>query len=254
MGRLDGKIAIVTGGNSGIGKATAKLFCKEGAKVVIAARRTEENQKVVDEITAAGGEISAVSADLRIAEECKKVVDYTIEKYGRIDVLVNDAGIADKHKPASRCTEDWFDNVMKSDCYSVFWMSKYALVYMEEAGQGSIVNVSSIGSQGVAGISYSAAKAAVNAMTKNIACFYADTGIRCNAVAPGPTPTPLNTPDQVATFDEFGAVCAKHMDQSLPEAQAEDQALACLYFASDDSKAVTAQILYVDHGCTLYGG
>ena len=89
-------------------------------------------------------------------------------------------------------------------------------------------------------------------MTKNIACYYADTDIRCNAVAPGPTPTALNTPDKLATFDEFAGVCARHMDQSLPEAQAEDQALACLYFASDESKAVTAQILYVDHGTTLY--
>ena len=255
MGRLDGKIAIVTGGNSGIGKATAKLFCQEGAKVVIAARREEENQKTVDEITADGGEVSYVCADVTVMEDCHKVVDYTIEKYGRIDVLVNDAGIADKHRPINRCDEEWFDWVMKSDCYSVYYMSKYALVHMEEAGQGSIINISSIGSQGTAGISYSGAKAAVNGMTKNIACYYGNTDIRCNAVAPGPTPTPLNAPDQVVTFDsEFAAVCARHMDQSLPEAQAEDQALACLYFASDDSKAVNGQILYVDHGTTLYGG
>jgi NAD(P)-dependent dehydrogenase (short-subunit alcohol dehydrogenase family) len=95
MGRLDNKIAIVTGGNSGIGRATAILFCKEGAKVVIASRRDLENKKVVDEITAQGGEITAIQADLSKMEDCKKVVDGTIKKYGRIDVLVNNAGIAD---------------------------------------------------------------------------------------------------------------------------------------------------------------
>jgi NAD(P)-dependent dehydrogenase (short-subunit alcohol dehydrogenase family) len=253
MGKLEGKIAIVTGGNSGIGKKTAEIFCKEGAKVLIACRRGDENKKAVDEITAMGGEISAVEADLRSADECKKVVDACIEKYGRIDVLVNNAGIADKHMPIDLCDEDWYDNVCKIDQYSVYWMSKYALVHMEKQGKGSIVNVSSIGSQGVAGISYSAAKAAVNGMTKNIAIRYARTDIRCNAVAPGPTPTPLNAPEAAATFhEEFAAECGKHIDISLPEAHVEDQAMAILYFASDDAKAVTGQILYVDHGTSLY--
>ena len=132
-------------------------------------------------------------------------------------------------------------------------MSKYVLEYMEQQKKGSIVNISSIGSQGVAGIAYSAAKAAVNSMTKNIALYYAATDIRCNAVAPGPTPTPLNAPEAFASFDaHFASECAKHIDITLPEAQTEDQALACLYFASDESRAVTGQILYVDHGTTLY--
>lgn len=253
MGKLENKIAIVTGGNSGIGKKTAEIFCKEGAKVVIACRRQEENEKAVKEITAMGGEIMAVDVDLSTPEGCHKAVDATIEKYGRIDVLVNNAGIADKHKPINKCTEDWYDEVCKIDQYSVYWMSKYALVHMEKAGKGSIVNVSSIGSQGVAGISYSAAKAAVNAMTKNIAIYYSATDIRCNAVGPGPTPTPLNAPEKAKFFDaDFAALCGKHIDITLPEAHVEDQANAILYFASDDAKAVTGQILYVDHGTTMY--
>lgn len=252
MGQLDGKIALVTGGNSGIGRGCAKLFAQEGAKVFIVARREKENQETVDEIVAAGGTAACFSADLSVMENCRAAVDACIAEYGRIDVLVNSAGIADKHKPVNRCEEDWYDYVVKIDQYATFWMCKYVLEDMEKRGEGSIVNISSIGSQGVAGISYSAAKGAVNAMTKNIACYYADTAIRCNAVAPGPTPTALNTPDKLATFDEFAGVCARHMDQSLPEAQVEDQAQAALYFASDASKAVTAQILYVDHGTTLY--
>jgi NAD(P)-dependent dehydrogenase (short-subunit alcohol dehydrogenase family) len=253
MRRLDNKIAIITGGNSGIGRATAILFCKEGAKVVIAARREAENKKVVDETKTQGREIMAIQADVSEMEDCKKVVDETIKKYGRIDVLVNNAGIADKHMPINLCTEEWYNEVCMIDQYSVYYMSKYTLEHMEKAGKGSIVNVSSIGSQGVAGISCSAAKAAVNAMTKNIALQYSHTAIRCNAVAPGPTPTPLNAPEAFKFFNkEFADACAKHIDLTVPEAQPEDQAEAILFLASDASKAITGQILYVDHGCTLY--
>ena len=253
MNRLENKVAIVTGGNSGIGKKTAEVFCKEGAKVIIAARRADENRKTVEEITAMGGEISAVEADLSTSEGCHRAVDYTIEKYGRIDILVNNAGIADRHMPIDLCTEEWYDEVCKIDQYSVYWMSKYALEHMVKAGKGSIVNVSSIGSQGVAGISYSAAKAAVNAMTKNIAIQFSATDIRCNAVGPGPTPTPLNAPEAAKYFNQdFAALCGKHIDITLPEAQTEDQAKAILFLASDEAKAITGQILYVDHGTTMY--
>ena len=226
MNRLENKVAIITGGNSGIGKKTAEIFCREGAKVVIAARRPEENRKTVEEITALGGEISAVDADLTTTEGCHRVVDYTIEKYGRIDILVNNAGIADKHMPIDLCTEEWYDEVCKIDQYAVYYMSKYALEHMVKAGKGSIVNVSSIGSQGVAGISYSAAKAAVNAMTKNIAIQFSATDIRCNAVGPGPTPTPLNAPEAAQHFNQdFAALCGKHIDITLPEAKEQFTAL-----------------------------
>jgi NAD(P)-dependent dehydrogenase (short-subunit alcohol dehydrogenase family) len=255
MKRLNNKVAIITGGNSGIGKATAELFCKEGAKVIIASRRKDRNQEVVDNITSQGGEITAIEADVSKKEDCQKIINMTIEKYGRIDILVNNAGIADKHKPISRCDEDWYDEVCKIDQYSVYYMTKYALVHMEKANAGSIINISSIGAKGVAGISYSAAKAAVNSMTKNIALQYSPTPIRCNAVAPGPTPTELNSPEQFKLFDmEFADACAKHIDITVPVSQAEDQAEAILFFASDASKAVTGQILYVDHGTSLYGG
>jgi len=253
MGRLDDKVAIVTGSNSGIGRATAILFSKEGAKVVISGRRVEENKKVLAEIDAQGGEAIAVQADVSRPEDCKRLVDETIRKYGRIDVLVNNAGIADKHMPIDLCTEEWYDTVCRIDQYSVYYMCKYALVHMEKAQKGSIVNISSIGSQGVAGISYSAAKAAVNSMTKNIALRYSPTPIRCNAVAPGPTPTPLNAPEAFKHFNkEFADACAQHIDLTVPESTVEDQAEAILFFASDVSKAITGQILYVDHGTTLY--
>ncbi|MGC3993140.1 MAG: SDR family oxidoreductase [Propionicimonas sp.] len=254
MGQLEGKVAIVTGANSGIGRATALLFAREGATVVVSGRRQDANERVVAEIAEAGGTAIAVAADVAVAEDCRRLVDATIAAYGRIDVLVNNAGIADRHLPIDACSEEWFDQVTRIDQYSVFSMSKYALEHMERVGAGAIVNVSSIGAGGVAGIAYSGAKAAVNAMTKNIAIRYAATGIRCNAVAPGPTPTPLNAPEAAATFhSEFADMCARHIDTTLPTASAEDQAQAILWFASDASRAVTGQILYVDHGTSLYG-
>ena len=253
MRRLENKVAIITGGNSGIGLATAGLFCKEGAKVVISARREADNKKVVEKITALGGEISDVQADVSQKEDCKRIVDETIDKHGRVDVLVNNAGIVDKHMPINRCVEDWYDQVVKVDQYSVYYMCKSVLPSMEQAGKGSIINISSIGSQGIGGIAYSAAKAAVNSMTRNIALQYASTAIRCNAVAPGPTPTALNAPEALKEFDlAFAAACGRHFDFTVPETPPEDQAEAILFFASDASKAITGQILYVDHGATLY--
>lgn len=253
MKRLTGKVAIVTGANSGIGRTTAELFAKEGATVVLAARRLEKLKEVEEAIAAAGGKALSVQADVTVQADCKKVADAAYEAFGRIDILVNNAGMADKHRPITRCDADWWDQVILLDQTSVFYITKEVLRYMEPAQSGSIVNISSIGgTRGTAGISYSAAKAAIIGMTKNIALQFAPTGIRCNAVCPGPTPTALNTPDQIATFDTpFADQCAQHMNMTLPEAQTLDQAYACLFFASDESKAVTGQILTVDHGTTI---
>lgn len=253
MERLTGKVAIITGANSGIGKTTAELFAKEGAKVVLAARRLEKLKEVEDAIRAAGGTAVSVQADVTVHEDCRRLADAAYEAFGKIDILVNNAGMADKHRPITRCDDDWWDQVIALDQTSVFYITKEVLRYMEPAKAGSIVNISSIGgTRGTAGISYSAAKAAIIGMTKNIAIQFAPVGIRCNAVCPGPTPTPLNAPEQVATFDSaFADQCAMHMNMSLPEAQTIDQAYACLFFACDESRAVTGQILTVDHGTTI---
>ena len=236
MGLVEGKVIIVTGASSGIGEKTAEVLAAEGAKVVLAARRKEKLEDVANRIIAAGGEAYTVSGDVSVREDCDRI-----------------AGIGDKQMAITRCSDEWWRQIIAVNQDSVFYMSRAALVYMEKQGEGSIVNISSIG--GVfanAGIAYSAAKAAVVAMTKNVAIQFAGKGIRCNAVCPGPTITPLLSSDEIATFDqEFMKTCNEHICRSVPKAEAVDQANAILYFASDLSKAVTGQALVVDYGCNL---
>ncbi|MDR1765418.1 MAG: SDR family oxidoreductase [Lachnospiraceae bacterium] len=250
--RLAGKVAIVTGASSGIGAETAKVFAQEGAKLLVVARRKEKLEAVAKEITDAGGTCKVFIGDVTKEADCIKAVEETIAAYGQVDVLVNNAGIADKHRPIDDCSSEWWDHVILTDQTSVYYMSREALKYMVPQKSGSIVNIASIGARGLAGISYSAAKAAVISMSKNIALEFAPIGIRCNTVSPGPTPTELNTPEAMATFNMgFADHCAQHMNLSLPESNVNDQAKAILFFASDDSKAVTGQDLIVDHGTTL---
>ena len=227
MGLVEGKVIIVTGASSGIGEKTAEVLAAEGAKVVLAARRKEKLEDVANRIIAAGGEAYTVSGDVSVREDCDRIAEETVKKYGRIDVLVNNAGIGDKQMSITRCSDDWWRQIIAVNQDSVFYMSRAALVYMEKRGEGSIVNISSIG--GVFG-----------------------KGIRCNAVCPGPTITPLLSSDEIATFDqEFMKTCNEHICRSVPKAEAVDQANAILYFASDLSKAVTGQALVVDYGCNL---
>ncbi|NTV90730.1 MAG: SDR family oxidoreductase [Clostridiales bacterium] len=253
MDRLKGKTAIITGANSGIGEATAKLFAQEGASVVLVARRAEQLKKVEDEIKAEGGIAISVSADVTKKAECINIFDVTMKTFGKVDILVNNAGIADKHLPITRLTDEWYEEVCAINQTSVFVMTREALKYMEPAGSGSIINVSSIGAvRGNSGLAYTAAKTAVIGMTKNVAIQFAGKGIRCNAVCPGPTPTPLNAPDKIATFDEeFASTCNRHMDMTVPFVNTMDQAYAMLYFATDEAKGVTGQVLTVDNGISL---
>ena len=253
MKRLENKTAIVTGGNSGIGKATAILFAKEGADLVLCARRKEALDEVAEECRKYGVQVVTVKADVSSHEDCSAVVKAAVDTFGKVDILVNNAGIVDKHRPITECTDEWWNEIIAIDQSSLFYMMKDTIPHMMASGKGSIINVSSIGGVfGNGGISYSAAKSAALAMTKNVAIQLAPNGIRCNAVCPGPTPTPLNTPEKVAEFSTwFAERCAQHMDMSLPESSVEDQANAILFFAEDASAAVTGQYLIVDHGTTL---
>ena len=253
MDRLAGKTAIVTGANAGIGEATAELFAREGATVVLVARRADRLAEVAARIEAAGGSAFALAADVTVVDDCRNVCDETLKRFGRIDVLVNNAGIVDQHTPTIRVTDDLWDTVLAVNLTGTFYFCREYLLRAPDGHAGSIVNVSSIaGVYGNGGAAYSASKYGVIGLTKNIALQYAGTGIRCNAVCPGPTPTELNLPEKLEHFDrEFTEICSRHTDMSVGESDVLDQAEAILFLASDAARFVTGQVLVVDRGMCL---
>lgn len=253
MGRVENKIAVITGAGSGIARATAELFAKEGATVVLVDLNKAAAEVTFETINKAGGKSLVIQADVANLKDCENVFNETIRNYGRVDILVNVAGISDKHKPTIRTDDELWNRVIAINLTGVFHFCREALKYMTKVNYGSIVNVSSAaGVYGNSGAAYTASKFGVNGLTKNIAIQYAGTGIRCNAVCPGITEIALNTPDKLAEFDEeMRVICGKHMDESLETTYAIDQAYAILNFAGDESRCVTGQITVIDRGVFL---
>jgi len=253
MDRLAGKIAVVTGASAGIGACTAELFAREGAAVVVTARRFDRIKALEEKIVATGGRALAVAGDVTSSADVRNVMAQAVAAFGRIDVLVCNAGIVDKHTATVRVTDELWDEIVATNLTGVFYCCREGLKEMVKTGSGSIVTVSSIGGKyHCGGASYSAAKAGVEALTQNIALQYAGTAIRCNGICPGPTPTELNTPDKLATFDqEFVQICGRHMDLSAGESEVIDQANAILFLASDEARYITGQLLVVDRGVCL---
>lgn len=254
MLKLNDKVAIITGGNSGIGEATAKLFAKQGAAVVLVARRADKLVAVADEITAAGGRALAVPGDVTDPATAVTVCEEAIKKFGKIDILVNSAGAGDYTRPITGVTDEFFDEIVKVNQYGVFYMCREVLKYMAPVHSGAIVNISSVG--GVfhnSGFSYAAAKSAVIGMTRNMAMQFAAEGIRINAVCPGGTQTPMieamNNPELLMDCDkQFSKITGRHFNFRLPMCTAEEQANTVLFLASDEASGITGQYLVVDHG------
>ena len=193
MGRLEGKVVIVTGGNSGVGAATAVLFAKEGAKVVISARRQAQLEEVAAKIREAGGEVLPVVTDISKPEDAKNLVAKTVEAYGKVDVLVNNAGVLEEGlKPIDRVTDEDMDRILGINTKGTMYCMREALAEMKKANYGSIVNVASVaGVMGCGGAAYVSSKAAIVGVTRHTALRFAGTGIRCNAVCPGSIVTPM---------------------------------------------------------------
>lgn len=251
MNRLENKVAVITGGNSGIGAATAELFAAEGAKVVLVARRADKLAEIKEKITSAGGEALAVAADVTSVEDCERVFREAVDAFGRVDILVNNAGMLDYNNSVRRTTTELWDTVIATNLTSVFYFCREALKYMEAQSGGSIVNVSSLaGVSHNSGAAYSVSKAGIIALTKNMAIQYAGKGIRCNTVCPGQTTTPMTSnPEYYEDMDhEFMESCFKRLDTSVGSSEPIDQARAILYFASDESSSVTGQWLIIDRG------
>jgi NAD(P)-dependent dehydrogenase (short-subunit alcohol dehydrogenase family) len=250
MNRLENKVAVITGANSGIGAATAELFAREGAAIVIVDLMKDNFNEVADKIVTNGGQAIAIPGDVASLKDCENVFKHTIEKFGKVDILVNNAGIGDYTIPAIRLTDEAWEKSIAVNQTGPFHFCREALKYMTEAKYGVIVNVASVaGVYGNAGLAYSATKHAVVGLTKNIAIQYAGKGIRCNAVCPGATLTAMLNPENEKKFDrEMWAIVSKHQCEDIPLIDSMDQANAILFFANDESRSVTGQIMVVDNG------
>ncbi len=257
-GRLDGKVAIITGGSSGIGRATAEAFGREGAKVVVTARREEKLREVVGAVESAGSEGLAIPADLEDDSTADRVVKEAIDAFGRVDVLVNNAGVGWQYgidHPGTMAgiheasLENWRAIIDGVDLEGYFLMIHAALPKMLEQGSGSVVNVASMG--GVTGLydahAYTAAKGAIVNLSRSMAIAYGKQGVRTNAVCPGFVDTPMIAP-VINVFDDEATANAL-VPLGRP-AQPEEIANALLFFASDEASYCNGSILLVDGGCT----
>ena len=240
-----GKVALVTGGTSGIGKATAIAFARSGAKVVLTGRREKEGAQVVAEIKKLGGDAAFVRADVAQDADVKKMVDFAVDKFGKLDVAFNNAGIEWKG-PLDQATEAEYRRIFDINVWGVLNSMRHEIPAMQKNGGGAIVNTSSVaGHIGLAQVSvYIASKHAVEGLTKSVALEFAKQNIRINAIAPGVIATDMfdrfagdDLRDQILSIVPVGRVGAS-----------EEIAAAVLYLASDAAKFTTGTSLVVDGG------
>jgi len=251
VGKLDGQVALITGGTSGIGRATALLFADEGAKVTITGRDEARGAEVVRAIDDTGGQALFVRADVQIAADCDRSVAETVDAFGRLDVLFNNAGVYVENDVLG-CDEDEWDVQVDTSLKGAYLMSRAALPHMIELGRGAIVNCSSgwglVG--GVRGAAYCAAKGGLVLLTKAMALDHGPQGIRVNAVCPGDTETPMEYVDaerKGVTWEQYVAWASE--GRALGRmGRPEEVARAVLFLASDDSSYVTGTALPVDGG------
>jgi NAD(P)-dependent dehydrogenase (short-subunit alcohol dehydrogenase family) len=250
--RLQDKVALITGGTSGIGEATAVLFAKEGAKIAITGRNEKRGHAVIEQILNGGGQAIFLRTDVRKAAECRRAVEETVSSFGRLDILFNNAGIFYPHT-ALDCSEEEWDLQIDVNLKGTFLMSKFALPGMIEQGSGVIINNSSgwgiVG--GDAAIAYCASKGGVVLLTKAMAIDHGRQGIRVNCICPGDVDTPMLPEDarmRGQKWEDYLAGCSK---RPLGRIGTSDEiAKAALFLASDDSSFMTGATLVVDGGGT----
>ncbi|MBC2259781.1 SDR family oxidoreductase [Listeria booriae] len=253
MSKLAGKVAVVTGGASGMGRQIAELYAKEGAKVVVADIQLEEAQKTVDEIKANNGEALAVVANVMKEEDIQAMIDKAVETYGTLDILVNNAGIMDNFVPAGEVTDELWNRVFAINTTGVMRTTRKAISIFEKQGNGVIVNIASAGGLfgSRAGAAYTASKHAVVGFTKNVGFQYANKNIRCNAIAPGAVNTNIGT--TLYAPDEFGQERAMiGMGTNPRVGEASEIAKVALFLGSDDSSFVNGTVITADAGWTAY--
>src|SRR5512132_2510160 len=251
MGRLDDKVALITGAASGIGRVAAELFAAEGARVAIADVVDTDGEAAVAAITAAGGEAAFVHADVSDAAHAEAMVGVAVDTFGGLDVLYNNAGILPGDDAGTLETpEATWDRVLAVNLKGVWLGMKFGIPALLASGGGTIVNVSSlvalVGSA-VPQIAYTASKGGVLAMTRELAVEYARRGIRANVLCPGPIETPLMA--ELMADPQWAARRLVHIPMGRP-GQAQEIARAALFLACDDSSFMTGTTLVVDGGIT----
>ncbi|MCZ6691457.1 MAG: glucose 1-dehydrogenase [Planctomycetota bacterium] len=249
--RIESKVAIITGGGSGIGRATALFFAKEGASVVVAGRREDPLVETADEMQReAGGDAYYVVGDVTKGEDATRIVEETVSRFGRVDILFNNAGEIRRDLPLDKTEEDVWDSVIRSNLKGVYLVSRAAIPAMLKNGGGSIVNnASSLALVAIPGsAAYSAAKGAVVSLSRSMALDYAPK-IRVNAVSPGLVHTPLSYVDR-PNFDELKGDLAADFPMGRIGSP-EDVASAVLFLASDEASWITGTNLVVDGGAMI---
>ncbi|MGL3150190.1 SDR family NAD(P)-dependent oxidoreductase [Microbacterium sp. A196] len=260
-GRLSGRTAIVTGAGTGIGRAIAEMYAREGARVVVTCRTVVSGQETVELIRIAGGQAHFVRADVSKEDEVRDLVAETIRVFGRVDVLCNNHAVYGIEPPElTDLTEEVWDRTMDVNAKGVFFTMKHVLPVMREHGGGSIVNISSIASLVKSALPvYAASKAAVNALTKAVAAQAAEYGVRANIITPSTIETDRRT--ELAHISEYkndfiATTAAEHdarpiVSKVLPGfGEPDDIAYAATFLASDEASYITGTVLPVDGGTT----
>ena len=250
--RLANKVALITGGTSGIGAATAELFAREGARVAITGRSEERGREVAAKIEKSGGKAIFILTDVRLADDCRRAVDETVRAFGRLDVLFNNAGVYYPHN-ALDCTEEEWDLQLDINLKGAFLMSKYALPGMIAQGGGVIINNSS--GWGLVGgdraVAYCASKGGMVLMTTARAVDHGREGIRVNCICPGDVETPMLPVDAKMRGLDWKTYLDGCANRPLGRiGTSEEIAKAALFLASDDSSFMTGATLVVDGGGT----
>ena len=250
MKKLEGKVAWISGANSGIGEATARLFAHEGAKVAIVGRRSALNRRIATALTSDGFQALPIRCDVSSEAQVRDSIQQTGKKFGRLDILINNAGMV-HIKPLHRYSENEWEHVMAVNVKSMFFALKHGFPHLRKHPRSYIVNVGSISSMvGQAGTPvYTTTKHAIVGLTRSIALDYASNGIRCNCVCPGITDTPMLREHMNTQPDPDAALATRlrRVPLGIP-LMPDDVTKAILFLSCDDSSGITGTTLVVDAG------
>ena len=253
MGRLNGKVAAITGGASGIGVATVQLFIEEGARVAFADRDAARGTRIAEEIQSRGGEVLFVETHMEHETEAMAFIQHAVEHFGRLDILVNNAGVR-LYQDVTEASEESWDTIWGVNVKGYAFCAKAAIPALRRTGKGSIVNIASNNAikAGDNTVQYDTTKTAVTGLTRGLARAHAGDGIRANALCPGPTFTPFHAQRAAAageTQEEFKEEFGRPTMLKRPGTPREIAACA-LFLASDDASYVTGTCLFADGGET----